>query len=178
MSLNNLRPAPGSRPSKHIVGRGEGSGWGQTAGKGQKGQKSRTGDTIMIGFEGGQTPMVRRIPKRGFNHPSKIHYQAVNLFQLEALFKAGESVNGESLAAKGLIKKASWPYKILGDGKLTKALTISASKFSKSAEEAVKKAGGSFVAIAAAATEKTAVKAVVKKTATKASKSTKKTPKA
>lgn len=147
-SLNNLKPAPGSRPRKHIVGRGEGSGWGQTAGKGQKGQKSRTGDTIMLGFEGGQMPMVRRIPKRGFNHPSKIFYQAVNLLQLEAVFKAGEEVNKESLAAKGLIKKAETPYKILGDGKLTKALKISAPKFSKSAEEAVKKAGGSLVAIA------------------------------
>ncbi len=150
MSLNNLHPAPGSRPKKHIVGRGEGSGWGQTAGKGQKGQKSRTGDTIMIGFEGGQMPMVRRIPKRGFNHPSKIIYQAVNLFQLEAAFKAGEAINGEALAAKGFIKKATTPYKILGDGKLTKALNISALQFSKSAEEAVKKAGGTAALIAKA----------------------------
>jgi large subunit ribosomal protein L15 len=144
MSLNNLHPAPGSRPKKHIVGRGEGSGLGQTAGKGQKGQSSRTGDTIMLGFEGGQTPLHRRIPKRGFNHPSKIYYQAVNLFQLEQKFKAGEEVNNESLFKNGLIKKQSDPYKILADGKLTKALKITAPKFSKSAEEAVKKAGGSL----------------------------------
>jgi large subunit ribosomal protein L15 len=171
MSLNNLHPAPGSRPSKHIVGRGEGSGWGQTAGKGQKGQKSRTGDTIMIGFEGGQTPMVRRIPKRGFNHTSKIYYQAVNLFQLEATFKAGEAVNAESLAAKGLIKKASWPYKILGDGKLTKALKISANQFSKSAEEAVKKAGGSADIVAKM--EKAAPVEAIKPAAKATKKSTK-----
>jgi len=145
-SLNNLHPAKGSRHSKHIVGRGEGSGWGQTAGKGQKGQKSRTGDTIMLGFEGGQMPLVRRLPKRGFNHSSKVFYQAVNLFQLEGVFNAGSEINGETLAAKGLIKKADTPFKILGDGKLTKALKISAPKFSKSAEEAVKKAGGSLVA--------------------------------
>ncbi len=167
MSLNNLHPAPGSRPSKHIVGRGEGSGWGQTAGKGQKGQKSRTGDTIMMGFEGGQTPLIRRIPKRGFNHVSKIHYQAINLFQLDALFNAGEIVNGESLTAKGLLKKASWPYKILGDGKLTKSLKISANKFSKSAEEAVKKAGGSLAAIALPKAEAVA-KPVKAKAASKA----------
>jgi len=169
MSLNNLHPAPGSRPSKHIVGRGEGSGWGQTAGKGQKGQKSRTGDTIMIGFEGGQTPMVRRIPKRGFNHASKIHYQAINLFQLETAFNAGDAVNGESLAAKGLLRKASWPYKILGDGKLNKALKISANKFSKSAEEAVKKAGGSTALIAKAqpAEEKKPATKTAKKTTPK-----------
>ena len=148
MSLHNLHPAPGSRKPKRIVGRGEGSGLGQTAGKGQKGQKSRTGDTIMIGFEGGQTPMVRRIPKRGFNHSSKVFYQAVNLFQLDSVFKAGEDVNKDTLAAKGLIKKAETPYKILGDGKLTKALKILAPKFSKSAAEAVKKAGGTLVAMA------------------------------
>lgn len=167
MSLNNLHPAPGSRPSRHIVGRGEGSGWGQTAGKGQKGQKSRTGDTIMMGFEGGQTPLIRRIPKRGFNHTSKIHYQAINLFQLDTLFNAGETVNGESLVAKGLLKKASWPYKILGDGKLTKSLAITANQFSKSAEEAVKKAGGSLVAIAAPKAEKVEkpAKAATKKAA-------------
>jgi large subunit ribosomal protein L15 len=144
MPLNNLRPVPGSRPKKQIVGRGEGSGWGQTAGKGQKGQSSRSGDTIMLGFEGGQTPIVRRIPKRGFNHPSKIYYQAVNLFQLEEKFKAGDEVNKETLFKSGLIKKAETPFKILGGGKLTKALKISAPQFSKSAEEAVKKAGGSL----------------------------------
>ena len=86
MQLNRLKPAPGSRKKKRIVGRGEGSTLGQTAGKGQKGQSSRSGDTIMNGFEGGQTPLHRRIPKRGFNHPSKITYEAINLVLLEAKF--------------------------------------------------------------------------------------------
>ncbi len=146
MLLNQLKPAPGSRPKKHIVGRGEGSGLGQTAGKGQKGQSSRSGDTIMNGFEGGQTPLIRRVPKRGFNHPSKIYYQAINLGDLEAVFEAGAEVNGTSLHAKGFLKKATLPYKILGNGTLTKALKIVAPKFSESAQKAVVKAGGSLAA--------------------------------
>lgn len=150
MRLHELKPAPGSRPAKHIVGRGEGSGLGQTAGKGQKGQSSRTGDTIMLGFEGGQTPLHRRIPKRGFNHSSKIHYEAINLIVLEEQFKAGEQVNAESLAAKGVIKTAAVPYKILGLGKLTKSLKVTAARFSKSAEKAIKAAGGSVASSVAA----------------------------
>lgn len=144
MLLHKLKPAPGSRPKRHIVGRGEGSGLGQTAGKGQKGQTSRSGDTIMNGFEGGQTPLVRRIPKRGFNHPSKITYQAINVGDLEVIFNAGAEVNATSLLQQGFIKKADTPYKILANGKLTKALKITAPQFSKSAEELVKKAGGTL----------------------------------
>ncbi len=146
MRLHELKPAPGSRPSKQIVGRGEGSGWGQTAGKGQKGQTSRAGDTIMLGFEGGQTPLHRRIPKRGFNHASKIHYEPINLVVLEEQFKSGESVDAEALAKKGVIKTSAVPYKILGVGKLTKSLKVTANKVSKSAEKAIKAAGGSFQA--------------------------------
>lgn len=142
MQLHELKPAPGSRPGKQIVGRGEGSGWGQTAGKGQKGQSSRTGDTIMLGFEGGQTPLHRRIPKRGFRHPSKIVYEPINLIVLEERFKAGEKVNAASLFEKGVIKSADLPFKILGIGKLTKSLTVTADRFSKSAEQAIKAAGG------------------------------------
>ena len=142
MPLHNLKPAPGSRPGKQIVGRGEGSGWGQTAGKGQKGQSSRTGDTIMLGFEGGQTPLHRRIPKRGFRHPSKVIYEAINLIVLEERFKAGEQVDGASLHAKGVLKNANLPYKILGIGKLTKSLSVKADRFSKSAEKAITAAGG------------------------------------
>lgn len=142
MRLHELKPAPGSRPKKHIVGRGEGSGLGQTAGKGQKGQSSRAGDTIMLGFEGGQTPLVRRIPKRGFNHISKIVYEPVNLVVLEEQFEKGAEVNGAVLAEKGIIKHAETPYKILGVGKLSKALKVTAAKFSKTAEKAVKAAGG------------------------------------
>ena len=145
MSLNKLKPAPGSRPKKHIVGRGEGSGLGQTAGKGQKGQSSRTGETVMNGFEGGQTPLIRRIPKRGFNHSSKIHYLPVNLSLLEARFDSGAEINGQALYQKGLLKTADRPFKVLGDGKLTKSFKITANKASKSAEKAVKDAGGSLV---------------------------------
>ena len=97
MRLHELKPAPGSRKPKLIVGRGEGSTMGQTAGKGQKGQSSRTGDTIMLGFEGGQTPLHRRIPKRGFNHPSKVNYDPINLCILEDRFKPGAHVNAETL---------------------------------------------------------------------------------
>ena len=146
MRLHELKPAPGSRKPKLIVGRGEGSTMGQTAGKGQKGQSSRTGDTIMLGFEGGQTPLHRRIPKRGFNHPSKVHYDPINLCILEDRFKSGEQVNAETLTKKGVIKSADVPYKILGVGKLTKSLKVTASKFSKSAEKAITGAGGTFQA--------------------------------
>jgi len=146
MRLHELKPAPGSRPRKHIVGRGEGSGLGQTAGKGQKGQSSRAGDTVMTGFEGGQTPLIRRIPKRGFNHPSKIYYEPINLVVLEHRFESGAEVNGQTLFEKKVIKTAGLPVKILGIGKLSKALKITAAKISKSAEKAVKAAGGSFTA--------------------------------
>ena len=144
MQLHQLKPAPGSRPRRTIVGRGEGSGLGQTAGKGQKGQSSRSGDTVMTGFEGGQTPLVRRVPKRGFNHPSKIHYEPINLMALEGRFDSGAEVNGKTLFDKGVIRKADLPVKILGVGKLTKKLNISVEKISKSAEQVVKAAGGSF----------------------------------
>jgi len=144
MRLHELKPAPGSRKPKLIVGRGEGSTMGQTAGKGQKGQSSRTGDTIMLGFEGGQTPLFRRVPKRGFNHASKITYEPINLIVLEAQYKAGEQVDAQSLFKKGVIKNAEVPYKILGVGKLTKSLKVSANKFSKSAEKAIKGAGGTL----------------------------------
>jgi large subunit ribosomal protein L15 len=142
MRLHEIKPAPGSRKPKLIVGRGEGSTMGQTAGKGQKGQTSRSGDTIMTGFEGGQTPLHRRIPKRGFNHPSKIHYEPINLIALEASFKAGAEINGKILFEKGLLKKPETPFKVLGLGKVTKALNIVADKVSKSAEKAITGAGG------------------------------------
>lgn len=143
MRLHEIKPVPGSRKKKLIVGRGEGSTMGQTAGKGQKGQTSRSGDTIMTGFEGGQTPLHRRIPKRGFNHPSKIHYEAINLVALEAIFKSGGEVNGKILHEKGLLKKPELPFKVLGLGKVTKSFKIVADKVSKSAEKAITGAGGS-----------------------------------
>ena len=149
MQLHELKPKPGSRTPKLIVGRGEGSTMGQTAGKGQKGQSSRSGDGVMTGFEGGQTPLFRRIPKRGFNHASKIHYEPINLLILEAVFKTGEQVNGEALYKKGILKNANLPFKVLGVGKLTKSLKVVANRFSKSAEKAVKDAGGTATAASA-----------------------------
>ena len=145
MPLHELKPAPGSRKRRQIVGRGEGSTLGQTCGKGQKGQSSRTGDTIMNGFEGGQTPLVRRIPKRGFRHPSKINYEPINLIVLEERFEAGAEINGKVLFDKGVLKRAGDPFKILGIGKVTKAFKVTAAGFSKSAEKALKDAGGSAV---------------------------------
>lgn len=153
MQLHQLKPAPGSRPKRQIVGRGEGSGWGQTAGKGQKGQSSRSGETVMTGFEGGQTPLVRRVPKRGFNHPSKIHYEPINLLVLEGRFDSGAEINAQTLFEKGVIKNAELPVKILGLGKLSKKLNIKVEKISKSAEEAVKAAGGTFTSTVKAPVE-------------------------
>lgn len=146
MNLHTLKPAPGSRRPKVIVGRGEGSTLGQTCGKGQKGQSSRSGDTIMTGFEGGQTPLVRRIPKRGFNHSSKTFYDPINVGALDQHFDAGSEINAEVLVGKGLLKNARRPYKILGSGHCTKAFKVLAPMFSKSAEELIKKAGGSITA--------------------------------
>ena len=142
MSLHNLKPVPGSRKPKVIVGRGEGSTLGQTCGKGQKGQTSRSGDGVMTGFEGGQTPLLRRIPKRGFNHPQKVIYEPINLGVLDAMFDAGSEINGKTLHAKGLLKGVSQPFKILGSGKVTKSFKVSGSKLSKTAERLIKEAGG------------------------------------
>ncbi len=144
MRLHEIKPAHGSRKPKLIIGRGEGSTMGQTAGKGQKGQSSRSGDTVMNGFEGGQTPLHRRIPKRGFNHPSKIYYESINLIALEAVFKTGSDINGQILFDKGILKKPNLPFKVLGLGKVTKAFKIVADKVSKSAEKAITGAGGSI----------------------------------
>ena len=144
MNLHTLKPAPGSRKPKVIVGRGEGSTLGQTCGKGQKGQSSRSGDTIMTGFEGGQTPLVRRVPKRGFNHSSKIVYEPINVGALDQNFDSGAEINAESLVKKGLLKNQGQRYKILGSGSCTKILKVSAFKVSKSAAELIKKAGGSI----------------------------------
>jgi large subunit ribosomal protein L15 len=132
--------------SKKRLGRGHGSGKVKTAGRGTKGQKAK--GTIRMGFEGGQTPLFRRIPKRGFNHSSKIIYEPINLIVLEAHFKAGDEINGDVLFKKGVIKNSSLPVKILGIGKLTKALKVTANRFSKSAEKAIKAAGGTSSLVA------------------------------
>jgi large subunit ribosomal protein L15 len=141
VNLSNLKPARGSRHRKVRVGRGIGTKLGRTSGKGNKGQKSRKGYSRRPGFEGGQMPLRRRIPKRGFHNPSRMDYAVVNVEMLNA-FAAGETVTPELLIASGLIREPQRSIKVLGDGELTAALTVHAHKFSKSAEEKITRAGG------------------------------------
>src|ERR1700719_774690 len=140
-NLETLRPPRGSRKRKVRVGRGIGSKLGRTSGKGNKGQKSRKGYSRRPGFEGGQMPLRRRIPKRGFHNPSRVEYAVVNVEMLNA-FPAGEMVTPELLRATGMIRQMRPGIKVLGDGEITVALTVSAHKFSKSAEEKITRAGG------------------------------------
>ena len=142
MKLHELSPAEGSTHALKRVGRGHGSGWGKTAGKGHKGQNARSGGGVRPGFEGGQMPLQRRIPKRGFVNIYRTVYTNVNLAQLDARFEDGAVVDTESLKAAGLIKKVGDGVKVLGDGELTKKLTVKADAFSKSAKEQIEKAGG------------------------------------
>ena len=143
MRLGELSPAMGATTEKKRLGRGIGSGLGKTSGKGHKGQWARSGGGVRPGFEGGQMPLIRRIPKRGFNNHFKKVYSIVNLSVLEGL-EANSVVDMAMLDAKGLIKvvKGSIGLKVLGNGTLTKALTVKASGFSASAKEAIEKAGG------------------------------------
>ena len=144
MKLHDLKPTPGSRHRRRRVGRGESSGLGKTCGKGHKGQKSRSGASIRPGFEGGQMPMMRRLPKKGFNNAQfKTQYAIVNLSDLEAKFADGDTVSEETLRACGLVKGVCDGIKVLGNGDLTKKLTIDVDKISASAKEKVEKAGGS-----------------------------------
>jgi large subunit ribosomal protein L15 len=140
-TLSNLRPPRGSRHRKVRVGRGIGSKMPKTAGAGNNGQKSRKGYSQRPGFEGGQMPLHRRIPKRGFHNPFSKEYAVVNLEALKA-FSAGEVVSPESLRERGLTHSATRPVKILGDGELSAALTVRAHAFSHSAEEKIARAGG------------------------------------
>lgn len=144
MRLGNLSPAEGANKESKRLGRGIGSGLGKTSGKGHKGQWARSGGGVRPGFEGGQMPLIRRVPKRGFNNHFRKEYSIVNLSILEN-FEAGSIVDIEVLNEKGLIKlvKGSVGLKVLGNGTLTKALTVKASSFSASAKEAIEKAGGS-----------------------------------
>ncbi|HOA90478.1 MAG: 50S ribosomal protein L15 [Bacillota bacterium] len=141
MQLHELSPAPGSKKTSKRVGRGIGSGLGKTAGKGHKGQLARSGGGKGPGFEGGQTPLQRRLPKRGFTSIFKKEYAIVNLADLDRAFADGEVVTPESLYEKGVIKK-KLDVKILGNGELGKALTVKAQKFSKAAVEKIEAAGG------------------------------------
>jgi len=141
MDLNSLKPAIGSTKNKKRIGRGTGSGHGKTATKGHKGQKARSGGNVEPGFEGGQMPMQRRLPKRGFNPLSRKVYSHVNLNRLE-VFDAGESVDVEAMLKKGLITKVRDGVKILADGEITKSLKIKAHKFSAAARSKIEAAGG------------------------------------
>ncbi len=141
VNLSNLRPPRGSRHRKVRVGRGMGSKLGRTAGRGNKGQKSRKGYSRRAGFEGGQMPLHRRLPKRGFHNPFQRAFTVVNVESLNA-FAAGEAVTPDSLRARGLIHGAGDSVKILGDGSLNVGLTVRAHAFSKSAQEKITRAGG------------------------------------
>lgn len=141
MKLHELSPAEGSTKEVKRVGRGHGSGNGKTAGKGHKGQNARSGGGVRIGFEGGQMPMTRRIPKRGFNNIFAAKYATVNVSALN-VFAEGAVVDAELLKASGLVKKVCDGIKILGDGELNTKLTVKAAKFTKSAVEKIEKAGG------------------------------------
>lgn len=143
MEIKDLRPAEGSKKNRKRVGRGGGSGTGKTSGRGMNGQKSRSGGGKGVGFEGGQTPLARRLPKLpGFRNINRVEYTPVNVSRLELKFEAGEVVDGESLVAKGIIKKATEPVKVLGDGEITKALTVKVDKVSASAQAKIEAAGG------------------------------------
>lgn len=141
MELNNLRPSVGSTKNRKRIGRGTGSGHGKTATKGHKGQKARSGGSIKAGFEGGQMPLQRRLPKRGFTPLDKIEYSLVNICQLD-VFEAGSVINTASLVAKGLIKSDRLAVKILGNGDIAKSLKVAATKFSQSAKDKIVAAGG------------------------------------
>ena len=141
MKLDELRPAPGSKTTRRRVGRGIGSGLGKTSGKGHKGQNARSGGGVRPGFEGGQMPLFRRLPKRGFTNRNAKVYTEVTLAMLEKL-ENGTEVTAESLKANGIIKKVNDVIVVLGNGELTKKLTVKASRVTKNAEEKIVAAGG------------------------------------
>ena len=142
MKLHELSPVEGSKKSSKRIGRGHGSGWGKTAGKGHKGQKARSGGSIRPGFEGGQMPLQRRVPKRGFNNIFAKNVVAINLSTLNRKFNDGDTVDAEALKAAGVVKNGFDAIKVLGSGKLEKKLPVKVSAFSESAKAAIEAAGG------------------------------------
>ncbi len=142
LALNNLKPAVGSTHKKKRVGRGPGSGLGKTSGKGHKGQKSRSGYSQKIGFEGGQMPLQRRLPKRGFTNIFKKQWIEISLAKIEENFNANDEITPEILHERGLIKKAKHDLVILGTGDISKVLNISAHRFTKTAKDKIEQAGG------------------------------------
>ncbi len=153
--LSNLKPAAGARKRRKRIGRGQGSGRGGTATKGHNGQLSRSGASRRAGFEGGQMPLVRRVPKRGFNNPFRVEFQIVNVETLDKLSGRvqGGVVNPEIMRKFGVVKKAAVPVKVLGNGELKAKLDVHAHAFSKSAQEKIEKAGGKVQTMSKAAKE-------------------------
>ncbi len=147
IELDELRPAPGATRTRQRVGRGPGSGKGKTAGKGHKGQKSRSGYSRRFGFEGGQMPLTRRIPKRGFTNNFRVSHQVVNLRDLERVFSEGDEVSPDAMESRGLISRSGGPVKILATGELTKKLSVQAHAFSATARERIEGAGGSCMVV-------------------------------
>jgi large subunit ribosomal protein L15 len=154
MDLSHLKPAPGAIKKRKRLGRGPGSGQGKTAGRGHKGEGSRSGGTLSPGYEGGQMPLSRRLPKRGFHNPFRTEYQVVNLYSLER-FEAGATVDSGVLRQSGLVQGKK-KIKILGMGDLTKALTVKADAFSQQAREKIVALGGSAEASGSAQVPETA----------------------
>jgi large subunit ribosomal protein L15 len=140
--LDRLKAPKGSNRKKKRLGRGEGSGHGKTSGRGGKGQTARTGGNVKPGFEGGQMPLQRRLPKRGFTNVFRVAYRVVNVGSIAAAFAAGETVDAASLAERGLLKRRPGPVKVLGEGDIPHALTVKADAFSRSASDKIKAAGG------------------------------------
>jgi large subunit ribosomal protein L15 len=149
-NLSNLRAPKAANSNKKRVGRGMGSGMGKTSTRGHKGQRSRSGSHMMRGFEGGQMPLHRRLPKRGFTNIFRTEYSVINLSRIAELHEelGSAELTLEAFAGKGLLKKRSGLVKVLGDGELTAAVTVHAHKFSKSAQEKIEKAGGKAVVVA------------------------------
>jgi large subunit ribosomal protein L15 len=147
LSLNNLHPAKGSTHRKKRLGRGPGTGLGKTSGRGEKGQKSRSGYSMKIGFEGGQMPLHRRLPKRGFTNIFKKKWIEVSLATLEKAFAENDEVTPELMHHRGIIKKAKHDIVVLGNGDVSKSLKVSAHRFTRSAREKIEKAGGAVTVI-------------------------------
>lgn len=145
--LSNLAPVPGATKKRKRVGRGQGSTLGKTSGKGQKGQKARTGGRVPIGFEGGQTPLHRRLPKFGFIPPNRVEYAIVNLEELEKRVDAGAVVDLESLKSLGLVRRNATRLKVLARGEIHKSITVKVNKISSSAKEKIEAAGGTVEVI-------------------------------
>ena len=152
MKLNTLKPAPGSKSERHRVGRGVGSGWGKTAGRGHKGQRARSGGFHKVGFEGGQMPLQRRLPKRGFTNIFKKQWTEVSLATLDSSFEANAEVTPEVMHERGVIAKGKRDVVVLGTGEVTKALKVSAHRFTKSARAKIEQAGGTATLITKAVT--------------------------